>query len=66
MADKKSIVTQEPKYTVAELAANPVAVFGKNITPDIVTAALRKAGVKETTKSAAITIVNKFRSKEVN
>ena len=56
---------QEPEYTVEEFAANPSAVFGEAISPDIVTAALRVAGVKKTTKSAAKTIINKFRSKEV-
>lgn len=66
MAAKKTPeVVQEPEYTVEEFAANPSVVFGEAISPDIVTAALRVAGVKKTTKSAAKTIINKFRSKEV-
>ena len=64
-AKKEAEVIQEPEYTVEEFAANPSAVFGEAISPDIVTAALRVAGVKKTTKSAAKTIINKFRSKEV-
>ena len=64
-AKKAPEVVQEPEYTVEEFAANPSAVFGEAISPDIVTAALRVAGVNKTTKSAAKTIINKFRSKEV-
>lgn len=65
MAAKKTPeVVQEPEYTVEEFAANP-SVFGEAISPDIVTAALRVAGVKKTTKSEAEKIINKFRSKEV-
>ena len=63
-AKKEAEVIQEPEYTVEEFAANP-SIFGEAISPDIVTAALRVAGVKKTTKSAAKTIINKFRSKEV-
>lgn len=62
---KKSIdEAKEPEYTVTEFAANP-SIFGKNVSPDVVTAALRVAGVKQTTKSDAIKIVNKYRLKEV-
>lgn len=55
---------KEPKYTVKEFATNP-SIFGMNISPDIVTAALRVAGVKETTKSEALKLINKYKSKEV-
>lgn len=55
---------QEPEYTVEEFAANAVSVFGA--APDIVTAALRVAGVTKTTKSAAEKIIEQFRKKEVN
>ena len=63
-AKKEAEVIQEPEYTVEEFAANP-SIFGEAISPDIVTAALRVAGVKKTTKSTATNIINKFRSKEV-
>ena len=64
MATKKSEqAEQESEYTVAEFAAVADAVF--HATPDIVTAALKVAGVTKTTKSAAIDIVEKFRKKEV-
>lgn len=56
-------VEQEAEYTVAEFAAVAASVF--HASPDIVTAALRMAGVEKTTKSAAIEIVEKFRKKEV-
>lgn len=55
---------KEPEYTVEEFAANAVSVFGA--APDIVTAALRVAGVTKTTKSAAEKIIEQFRKKEVN
>lgn len=55
---------KEPTYTVEEFAANP-SIFGMAISPDIVTAALRVAGVKETTKSEALKLINKYKSKEV-
>lgn len=60
----KETTPQEPEYTVEEFAASAGSVFGAS--PDIVTAALRVAGVKKTTKSAAAEIIEKFRKKEVN
>ena len=54
----------EPEYTVEEFAENAISVFGA--APDIVTAALRVAGVTKTTKSAASKIIEEFRKKEVN
>lgn len=59
----KETTLQEPEYTVEEFAAAS-SIFGTS--PDIVTAALRVAGVKKTTKSAAEKIINEFRKKEVN
>lgn len=53
----------ESEYTVQELAQS--GVFG-NISPDIVTAALKTAGVHSTiTVRAAETIIKKFMTKEV-
>lgn len=60
---KKTVeAPQEPEYTVEEFA-EASSMFGAS--PDIVTAALRVAGVKRTTKSAAEKIINQFRKKEV-
>lgn len=56
----------EAEYTVEEFTANAKTVFGKVVSPDIVTAALKVAGVTKTTKSKATEIINKFRKKEVN
>lgn len=56
----------EAEYTVEEFTANARTVFGEAISPDIVTAALKVAGVTKTTKSKATEIINKFRKKEVN
>ena len=53
----------DPEYTVEEFAENAVTLFGAS--SDIVTAALRMAGVKKTTKSAASKIIEEFRKKEV-
>lgn len=71
MATKKTSTTaeanataSEPVYTAQEYAANAAAIFGAGVSPDIVTAALRVAGVKQTTKSEAISIVKNFRKKE--
>ena len=54
---------EESLYTVAELAAAAQAVFHTN--SDIVTAALRMAGVKKATQKEAAKIVEAFRKKEV-
>ena len=53
----------EPEYSIEELAAAADIVF--HATPDVVTAALRCAGVEKTTKTAAIQIVETFRRQEV-
>lgn len=54
---------EESLYTVEELAAAAQAVFRTN--SDIVTAALRTAGVKKATQKEAAKIVEAFRKKEV-
>lgn len=67
MANKKEAETpKEAEYTVQEFTDNAAAVFGDAVSPDIVKTALRLAGVKTTTKSAAVKIINEFRKKEVN
>lgn len=69
MATKKTAETVkettplEPEYTAEEFAVCARSVFG--VSPDIVTAALRVAGVKKTTKSAAEKIIKEFCKKEV-
>lgn len=65
MATKRETETGEveQEYTVAEFAAVAKTVF--NATPDIVTAALRVAGVTRCTKSTAVEIVENFRRQEV-
>jgi len=68
MAAKRDIeqtVAPEPEYTVQEFTDGAAAVFGEAVSPDIVKTALRLAGVKTTTKSAAIKIVKEFQKKEV-
>lgn len=52
-----------PKYTAAELARASRNVFGAS--PDIVTAALRLAGVNSATVAEAEEIVKKYANKEV-
>lgn len=54
---------EESLYTMEELAAAAKAVFHTN--SDIVTAALRMAGVKKATQKEAAKIVEAFRKKEV-
>ena len=53
-----------PKYTAAELANASDKVFG--VPQDIVTAALRMAGVKSATIEEARKIVTEFARKEVS
>ena len=53
----------ESLYTVEELAAEADAVF--HASPDLVTAALRMAGVCKTTPREAAKLVDAFRKKEV-
>jgi hypothetical protein len=65
-APKKEIAVAEPEYTVEEFAAGAGTIFDEAVSPDIVTAALRVAGVKKTTKSEAKKIIDKFKTKEVN
>ena len=52
-----------PKYTAAELANAAKKVFG--VPQDVVTAALRMAGVKTATVEEAKKIVKEFAGKEV-
>ena len=62
MATKKEAeMPKEAEYTVEEFTENTAAVFGEAVSPDIVKTALRLAGVKTTTKSAATKIINEFR-----
>lgn len=62
MASKKEVeMPKEAEYTVEEFTENAAAVFGEAVSPDIVKTALRLAGVKTTTKSAATKIINEFR-----
>lgn len=63
---KETEKSVEAEYTVEEFTENAAAVFGNAVSPDIVKTALRLAGVKTTTKSAATNIINEFRKKEVN
>jgi len=65
MAIKKETAAFEAEYTVEEFTSCTKAVFGEAVSPDIVTAAFKVAGVTKTTKSNAIDIINKFRKKEV-
>lgn len=60
---KDAAQTSDQEYTIAEFVAVANSVF--HASPDIVTAALKTAGVFKTTKSAAIDIVEKFRKREV-
>lgn len=53
----------ESLYTAEELAAAAGTVF--HTTPDLVTAALRVAGVTKTTQKEAARIVEAFRKREV-
>ena len=54
---------KEQEYTAAEFAAVAKNVF--HASPDIVTAALRVAGVTKCTKKTAVEIVENFRRQEV-
>lgn len=65
MAPKKENTEVEPEYTVEEFAAGAGTIFSEAVSPDIVTAALRMAGVNKITKSAAQKIIEKFKTKEV-
>lgn len=67
MADKKfepAAKTAEPKtepiYAAEELAAGADKAFKGKYTQDIVTAALRVAGVKQATVSEAEDVIKKF------
>lgn len=55
----------EQTYTVEELAAAAANVFGETISSDFVIAALRSAGITETTKGKAKELVQNFMKKEV-
>lgn len=56
----------ETLYSIGELAAAVKTVFGKDMTPDVVTAALRKHGKTDYTVSEAKVLVKAFAEKEVN
>lgn len=62
-SDKAAPAEAESQYTVQELAAAAKQVFHTN--PDIVTAALRMAGITKTTQKEAAKIVEAFRKREV-
>lgn len=64
-APKKGNAEVESEYAVEEFAAGSDTIFGEAVSPDIVTAALRTAGVKKITKSAARKIIENFKTKEV-
>ena len=53
------------RYTVDEFAAAAGSVFGKNMSPDIVTTALTIDGKGAYTEEEALEIVRKFADKEV-
>lgn len=57
---KKNTATEEnaPKYTVRELSDAAATVFGAS--PDIVTAALKSAGLTEATREETRKLVKKF------
>ena len=65
-ANKETVETyseQESEYTAAEFAANTRALFG--VSPDIVTAAFKVAGLDHASKSKADNIIQEFKKKEV-
>ena len=62
-SDKAATAEAESLYTVGELAAAAEQVFHTN--PDMVTAALRVAGVTKTTQREAAKLVEAFRKREV-
>ncbi len=53
----------EPKYTAAELAKHARQIF--NTTPEVVTVALKIAGIENSTVEEAKKAVKNFLSKEV-
>ena len=53
----------DPVYTVEEFAASSYEVF--HTSPDLVTAALKSAGVESTTRKNAEKLVNAFKAKPV-
>lgn len=55
---------KEPTYTARELSG-ACARLGKNVTPDLVTAAMVSAGKKTATIEEAKEMVEKFMKKEV-
>ena len=61
--DNKATVQEVSTYTVDELAKAPEAVGAKS--PDIVRAALKRAGLESATVEEAKEIVKKFKNKEV-
>lgn len=63
MATKETKQQAAPKYTAAELARASKKVFG--VSPDIATAALHMAGVKDATVEEAAKIIKEYANKEV-
>jgi hypothetical protein len=63
MAKETTKPAAAPKYTAAELAKAAKKVF--KTSPDIVTAALRMAGVTSATVAEAEDIIKKYANKEV-
>lgn len=59
----EAVEASAPVYTAAELAKASESIFGYS--PDIVTAALRVAGVTATTVAEAEKIIKEFANKEV-
>lgn len=53
-------------YSIEDFVAAHATAFGKPVSPDIVTAALNKAGKQRYTKSEAQKIVQNFSAAEVN
>lgn len=60
---KQAAKAAAPKYAAAELARAAKKVFG--VSPDIVTAALHLAGVKDATVEEAAKIIKEYANKEV-
>lgn len=61
--EKSAKASPAPEYSAAELTQAAGKVFGQS--PDIVSAALRVAGVKSATITEAQKIVKEFANKEV-
>lgn len=62
---EETVATDEVTYTISELSAAAKTVFGEGMSPDVVTAALRKHGKPSYTVSEAKKLVKAFAEKEV-